>query len=139
MLQVPSIDCHVRRCRLNYFSRLSRANCQALEAALQTCTSQHGKLPWVELDTKDLTVLCAALPRVFARLPPPDADLAPYWQIAKNQPSEWKGVIRQYFLAWTTRPAAKAPRNIVQSLSRSVVKRAVLFLRRTASFVATNG
>ena len=95
-LDVPSIDCHLRRKRLKYFSRLARLDFAALHAALQVTTRSGEQLPRVQLIIKDLCILREALPIVFAEMPPPEVDLTPYWSAARDCPAEWAAILRRY-------------------------------------------
>eukprot|EP00973_Karenia_brevis_P086678 12018750-Karenia_brevis.AAC.1 len=92
---VPSIDTHMRRCRLIYFSRLARTKFDALHAILQQRGRVGQHLPWVALIINDLAVLKFSLPHKFELLPSPSEQLAPYWCLARDYPQEWKALVKQ--------------------------------------------
>jgi hypothetical protein len=48
-LQVPSLDCFVRRRRLKYFSRLASSDVPALHASLQARGKYGELMPWINL------------------------------------------------------------------------------------------
>ena len=95
-LDVPSIDCYMRKKRLKYFSRLARADFDALHAALQSKSRNGDPVPWVSMITRDLCVLRLALPELLAGLPMPDEDMTPYWDIARQCPAEWAAIVAKY-------------------------------------------
>ena len=96
-LNIPSLDCFVRKRRLIYWSRLSRANFDALHAMLQAKT-KHGKpLPWVAMLITDLEVLQNALPIKLDELGNPEVDLHHFWQLAHDFPLEWRKIVDMYF------------------------------------------
>ena len=71
-LDIPSLDCLLRRNRLKYLSRVFAANVPALEALLHSRGKANSKLPWVELIVADMHVLYSALPSRFPSFSLPD-------------------------------------------------------------------
>ena len=88
-LGIPSLDCHMRRKRLLYLSRLQPAQLPPLMALLQTRGDRGEVMPWMRLVSTDLAILHKALPRIFANLPPPEVDITPCLDIVNNYPTEW--------------------------------------------------
>ena len=86
----------MRRRRLQYFSRLARIEFPSLHAALQATTRAGEPLPWVKTIINDLRILRDELPNLLGELPPPDADIAPYWAIARDCPAEWTAIVKKY-------------------------------------------
>eukprot|EP00973_Karenia_brevis_P004232 581606-Karenia_brevis.AAC.1 len=64
LLNVPSIDCVVRRKRLAYLSRLARTSFHSLPALLQQRDRMGKPLPWVQLVLADLQVLWRSVPQL---------------------------------------------------------------------------
>ena len=96
-LNVPSLDCCIRKRRLKYFSRLAAFGGDTLHAVLQ-CKGKHREhMPWVRLINDDLHVLRAATGNKLAELPCPTEDLAPYWALARDHPAAWKAIVELYF------------------------------------------
>ena len=56
-LQVPSIDCIVRKRRLCYLARVAKCKFDALHAALQAFGPKGQRMPWIDLIIEDITVL----------------------------------------------------------------------------------
>ena len=99
-LEVPSIDCLVRKRRLYYFSRIACSNCVQLHALLQQVVNGR-RLPWVELICDDLRVLQQCVHPKLAELPDPAVDdmggLNEWWALARSYPREFKSIIELYF------------------------------------------
>ena len=94
-LDVPSIDCCIRRRRL-YFARLARAQCDALCALLQN-RGKHGEnMPWVEVVINDLQILRASTNGKLIELPNPAESLLPYWTLAREFPDQWNSIVALY-------------------------------------------
>ena len=96
MLKVPSIDTYMRCQRLSYLSRLAAVDFDALHAVLQQKGRLGEKLPWVNMIIDDLCALKTALPHKFDELPSPTEAMAPYWNIAREFPHEWKMLVREF-------------------------------------------
>ena len=96
-LQMPSLDCFVRRCRLKYFGRLASSDVVTLHATLQA-RGKHGEcMPWVTLLVHDLRVLRKSVEGKLDALPDPAVGMAPYWELAMNYPNEWSELVDLYF------------------------------------------
>ena len=98
-LQVPSIDCLVRKRRLKYLPRLlsKTHGLESLLALLSVRTPAGECLPWVHLIKRDLAVLKRHCPVTLAELPDPREFLTPWLQIAVSYPNEWNKICDKYF------------------------------------------
>ena len=53
-------------------------------------------MPWVDTIVHDLYVLREALRPRLDELPSPSVDLTPWWELARDFPSEWKALVDRY-------------------------------------------
>ena len=71
-LNVPSLDCLIRKRRLVYLARLAGAKFDALHAALQCRDKSNNPLPWIRLITADIAVLRSRVPAMHKYPDPAD-------------------------------------------------------------------
>jgi len=95
-LDVPSLDCYVRKRRLKYLARLTQAQFDSLHAVLQSKGNLGENMPWVDLLINDLKILRHSSNGKLSELPDPTESLVPYWTLARNYPGEWKAIVELY-------------------------------------------
>ena len=119
LLDVPSVDCVVRRHRLSYFSRLATETLPALNALLQFVSPKGQRLPWVDLILNDLVMLKLCSGRRLEAMPDPRVDLSKWWSLAGSFPLEWKELVSSYHSVydddqfWSSISVPSAPETLV--------------------------
>ena len=96
VLDVPSLDCYIRKRRLKYLARLTQAQFDSLHAVLQSKGNLGENMPWVDLLINDLKILRHSSNGKLSELPDPTESLVPYWTLARNYPGEWKAIVELY-------------------------------------------
>ena len=94
-LQMPSIECMIRRKRLVYTSRLLRFGPACLRAMLQL-NYRGERMPWAQLLLNDLAQLRMAVPDKLGSLPDPKLDPRPWVTIMVTCPAEWRELVYLY-------------------------------------------
>ena len=96
MLSIPSLDCFVRRRRLQYVSRMLRSEFKLLKALLLSKDTAGMKLPWVRMLLNDIAVMKAALGTKLANMPDPMDEPAAWCDLACNYPNGWRQLVHTY-------------------------------------------
>ena len=96
ILDVPSLDCLMRKNRLKYLSRLLVAGIPALDALLHSRGKLDTKLPWVELVLADMQLLYNTFPSIFASFSSPDLDSVVWVNAIRDYPQEWCNIVDRY-------------------------------------------
>ena len=95
-MQVPSIDCIVRRRRLAYLARLARNPPKPLTALLQS--RQDGKpLPWIATVINDLHILKESTGSTLEEMPDPETAPEAWLELMVKYPSEWEAIVKAYY------------------------------------------
>jgi len=99
MLQIPSIDCYLRKRRLKYAARVIKNGPPALIAALQTRTKTGEPTKWVQTVAEDIRILQAhpSLASKLRDMPKPENQLRPWLELFHSYPAEWSAIVDQYF------------------------------------------
>ena len=96
-LNIPSLDCFIRKRRLKYFVRLASTDFHALVALPQQTGHKGEDLPWVKMIKQDLTIFKSATGGKLDELPDAVQDSTPYWNLAQNHPVQWETLVNEYF------------------------------------------
>ena len=95
-LNVPSIDCYMRKRRLAYLCRLVACDVAPLLGILQIRDSQQVRLPWCRLVLNDLQVLYASLPSKLAALGDPSVYPDVWMSFLFDYQREWRDILDCY-------------------------------------------
>ena len=96
ILNVPSVDCVVRKRRLKYLYRLARANVPVLNIILQFKSHEGEVLPSVQLVVNDMRILKVFVSPKLDSMPDPMLDPNAWWHIMSNFQHEWKQLVDSY-------------------------------------------
>ena len=96
LLNVPSVDCYLRRRRLMYLHRLYDASLPILNILLQQTSPTGARLPFAETVLNDLRVLRSAVSPRLDSLGDPDVSADGWWHLIGHFPVEWRAVVDLY-------------------------------------------
>ena len=97
LINVPSIDCRLRKMRLRYLSRMLKNGPDALITLLSAkCPSSSSRLPWTTQVVSDLRVLHNFFPSQLQELPDPESNADPWFSLISTYPKQWLDIVGKY-------------------------------------------